>query len=106
MQEAKQKNRVRGSARRGLIRPPVPKIKYFDYNGFGGVKIIIIIPAIFICRPYGTLEIIGNGVAINILSLAGHFSGFLPKIHYEQRCCYKYFVPSGTVFRFFTEDSL
>jgi len=62
----------------------VAKIKNSDYNGFGGVKIIIIIPAIFIFRPYGTLEIIGNGVATNILSLAGHFSGFLPTIHYEQ----------------------
>jgi len=48
-----------------------------DCNGFGGVKIIIIIPAIFIFRPYGTLEIIGNGVAINT------------------------HVPIGTFFRFF-----
>ena len=55
-----------------------------DCNGFGSVKIIIIITVFFIFRPYGTLEITGNGVAINILSLAGHFSGFLPTIHYEQ----------------------
>ena len=77
------KNRVCVSTRCGLRRLSVAKIKYSDYNGFGGVKIIIMIPAIFICRPYGTLEIIGNGVATNILSLAGHFSGFLPKIHYD-----------------------
>ncbi len=44
----------------------------------------MIVPAFFIFRPYGTLKIIGNGVAINILSLAGHFSGFLPTIYYEQ----------------------
>jgi hypothetical protein len=37
---------------------------------------ILIIPAFFIFRPYGTLEIIGNGVAINILSIAGHWSDF------------------------------
>jgi len=37
------------------------------------------IQAFFIFRPYGTLEIIGNGVAINILSLAGHFSGFFQR---------------------------
>jgi len=54
-----------------------------DYNGFGGVKIIKIIPAFFIFRPYGTLEIRGIAVAINILSLVGHFSGFLPTIYYE-----------------------
>jgi hypothetical protein len=44
----------------------------------------MIILAFFIFRPYGTLEIIGNGVAINILSLAGHFSGFLPTIYYKE----------------------
>ena len=55
-----------------MVRPLIKS----DCNGFGGVKIIIIITVFFIFRPYGTLEIIGNGVAINILSLAGHFSGF------------------------------
>jgi hypothetical protein len=44
----------------------------------------MIIPAFFIFHPYGTLEIRGIGVAINILSLAGHFSGVLPTIYYEQ----------------------
>ncbi len=39
--------------------------KKAHFNGFGGVKNIIIIPAIFIFRPYRTHEIIGNGVAIN-----------------------------------------
>jgi hypothetical protein len=44
----------------------------------------MIIPAFFIFRPYGTLKIVENGVAINIWSIAGHFSGFLPTIYYEQ----------------------
>jgi hypothetical protein len=40
----------------------------------------MIIPAFFIFRPYGTLEIIGKGVAIDILSLARQGYGFLGHI--------------------------
>jgi hypothetical protein len=35
---------------------------------FGDVKIILIIPAFFMSRPYGTLEIKENCIAINIKS--------------------------------------
>jgi len=73
----------------------------------GGVKIIIIITVFFIFRPYGTLEIIGNGVAINILSLAGHFSGFLPTIHYEQsKTIFKTFqkMVEGIIFQRFMKN--